>query len=73
MTPDALPPDHSTASEKDSRTTRTNAQYRLVARPVGLPAASDFRYAEEPAPRPGEGGFLVQVDHLSIDPAMAPG
>ncbi|MFE9359926.1 hypothetical protein [Streptomyces olivaceoviridis] len=50
--------------------TRTNAQYRLVARPVGLPAASDFRYAEEPAPRPGEGEFLVQVDYLSIDPAM---
>ncbi|MFE1450654.1 NADP-dependent oxidoreductase [Streptomyces olivaceoviridis] len=43
--------------------TRTNAQYRLVARPVGLPAASDFRYAEEPAPRPGEGEFLVQVDY----------
>ncbi|MEW2290435.1 NADP-dependent oxidoreductase [Streptomyces sp. NPDC047841] len=50
--------------------TRTNAQYRLVARPVGLPAASDFQYAEEPAPQPGEGEFLVQVDYLSLDPAM---
>lgn len=70
MTPDALPPDHTTASEKDGRMTRTNAQYRLVARPVGLPAASDFQYAEEPAPQPGEGEFLVQVDYLSIDPAM---
>lgn len=66
MTPDALPPDHSTASGKDSRMTRTNAQYRLVARPVGLPAASDFRYAEEPAPRPGEGEFLVQVDYQDM-------
>ncbi|MFH8224585.1 NADP-dependent oxidoreductase [Streptomyces sp. NPDC018057] len=49
---------------------RTNPQYRLAARPVGLPAASDFRYTEEEAPRPGEGEFLVEVDFLSIDPAM---
>ncbi|GHH77208.1 NADP-dependent oxidoreductase [Streptomyces sulfonofaciens] len=50
--------------------TRTNAQYRLVARPVGLPRASDWKYVEEPAPNPGEGEFLVEVDYLSIDPAM---
>ncbi|GGM23968.1 NADP-dependent oxidoreductase [Streptomyces fumigatiscleroticus] len=50
--------------------TRTNAQYRLAARPVGLPAASDFDYVEEPAPQPGAGEFLVRVDYLSVDPAM---
>ncbi|MFB7600188.1 NADP-dependent oxidoreductase [Streptomyces sp. NPDC056160] len=49
---------------------RINAQYRLTARPVGLPAVSDFQYVEEPAPQPGEGEFLVQVEHVSIDPAM---
>jgi NADPH-dependent curcumin reductase CurA len=47
-----------------------NSQYRLAARPVGLPTESDWSYVEEPAPQPGEGEFLVQVDYLSLDPAM---
>jgi NADPH-dependent curcumin reductase CurA len=50
--------------------TPVNAQYRLAARPVGLPQSSDWNYVEEPAPEPGDGEFLVQVEHLSLDPAM---
>jgi NADPH-dependent curcumin reductase CurA len=47
-----------------------NAQCRLAARPVGLPKSSDWSYVEEPAPDPGEGEFRVQVEYLSLDPAM---
>jgi NADPH-dependent curcumin reductase CurA len=50
--------------------TLVNAQCRLAARPVGLPQASDWSLVEEPAPEPGEGEFRVQVEHLSLDPAM---
>jgi NADPH-dependent curcumin reductase len=48
----------------------TNAQCRLAARPVGLPKDSDWRYVEEPAPAPDDGQFLVEVQYISIDPAM---
>jgi NADPH-dependent curcumin reductase CurA len=50
--------------------TRVNAQCRLAARPVGLPKASDWDYIEEPAPSPGEGEFLTEVEYISLDPAM---
>jgi NADPH-dependent curcumin reductase CurA len=50
--------------------TLVNAQCRLAARPVGLPEASDWSYVEEPAPEPGDGEFRVQVEYLSLDPAM---
>jgi NADPH-dependent curcumin reductase CurA len=50
--------------------TRVNAQCRLAARPVGLPKASDWDYVEEPAPEPGDGQFLVEVEYISLDPAM---
>jgi NADPH-dependent curcumin reductase len=50
--------------------TLVNAQCRLAARPVGIPKASDWDYVEEPAPEPGEGEFRVQVEYLSLDPAM---
>jgi NADPH-dependent curcumin reductase CurA len=50
--------------------TLVNAQCRLAARPVGLPQASDWSYVEEPAPEPGDGEFRVQVEYLSLDPAM---
>jgi NADPH-dependent curcumin reductase CurA len=50
--------------------TLDNAQCRLAARPVGLPQASDWSYVEEPAAEPGEGEFRVQVEYLSVDPAM---
>jgi len=50
--------------------TLMNVQCRLAARPVGLPKASDWDIAEEPAPAPEEGQFCVQVEYLSVDPAM---
>ncbi len=50
--------------------TTTNAQWRLAARPVGLPKASDWEYVEEPAPEPADGQFLVELELLSLDPAM---
>ncbi len=48
----------------------SNAQWRLAARPVGLPKASDWEYVEEPALEPGDGQFQVEVEYLSLDPAM---
>jgi NADPH-dependent curcumin reductase CurA len=50
--------------------TLVNVQCRLAARPVGLPKASDWSCVEEPAAEPGEGEFRVQVEHISLDPAM---
>ena len=47
-----------------------NRQFRLAARPVGLPKASDWDYREEPVAEPGEGEALVKVQYLSLDPAM---
>lgn len=35
-----------------------NHQFRLAARPVGLPTAADRTYAEEPVPEPAEGQVL---------------
>jgi NADPH-dependent curcumin reductase CurA len=49
---------------------QTNAQVRLAARPVGLPKPSDWDYVEEPAPEAGDGQVLVEVEYLSLDPAM---
>jgi NADPH-dependent curcumin reductase len=47
-----------------------NHQFRLAARPVGLPKASDWSYTEEPVREPGDGEVLVRVLYLSLDPAM---
>jgi NADPH-dependent curcumin reductase CurA len=49
---------------------RLNAQLRLAARPVGLPKAADWDYVEEPAPQPEDGQLLVEVEYISLDPAM---
>jgi NADPH-dependent curcumin reductase CurA len=35
-----------------------NRQFRLAARPVGLPTAADWTYAGEPVPEPAEGQVL---------------
>jgi NADPH-dependent curcumin reductase CurA len=48
----------------------TNAQWRLAARPVGLPKTTDWEYVEEPAAEPTDGQFQVQLEYLSLDPAM---
>jgi len=47
-----------------------NTQCRLAARPVDMPKATDWSIVEEPKPAAADGEFVVQVDYLSIDPAM---
>ena len=47
-----------------------NRQYRLAARPVGLPRRTDWTFTEAPAPEPADGEFLVRVLYVSLDPAM---
>jgi NADPH-dependent curcumin reductase CurA len=47
-----------------------NHQFRLAARPVGLPKAGDWERTEEPVPEPSEGEVVVKVRYLSLDPAM---
>ncbi len=48
----------------------TNHQFRLAARPVGLPKRSDWNYVEEPVRQPGAGEVLVKILYLSLDPGM---
>lgn len=43
-------------------------QFRLAARPDGLPQDSDFTFDEVPLGEPGDGQVLVRVLYLSIDP-----
>jgi hypothetical protein len=47
-----------------------NHQVRLAARPRGLPVAADWQFTEEPVAAPDEGGVLVKVVAISLDPAM---
>jgi NADPH-dependent curcumin reductase CurA len=47
-----------------------NHQFRLAARPMGLPKRTDWDYVEEPAREPGANEVLVKVQYLSLDPAM---
>ena len=47
-----------------------NQQVRLAARPSGLPQPSDWDTTEEPVPSPGEGELVVEISHISLDPAM---
>ncbi len=45
-------------------------QFKLAARPVGMPKESDFALVEAHMPAPGEGQVLVKTDYLSVDPYM---
>jgi NADPH-dependent curcumin reductase CurA len=47
-----------------------NHQFRLAARPTGLPKRSDWNYTEEPVRDPGPGQFVVKNLYVSLDPAM---
>jgi len=47
-----------------------NRQFRLAARPVGLPKPSDWDHAEEPVPEPGDGEVLVRIQYIGLEPAM---
>lgn len=48
----------------------TNHQFRLAARPSGLPKRSDWNLTEEPVRDPGPGEVLIKVEYVSLDPAM---
>jgi NADPH-dependent curcumin reductase CurA len=47
-----------------------NHQFRLAARPVGLPKASDWTYSNEPVREPRAGEILIKILLISLDPAM---
>jgi len=51
-------------------TSLINHQFRLAARPLGMPKRSDWSYTEEPVREPQEGELLVKVLYISLDPAM---
>ncbi len=59
-----------TAAAPPTLRRRMNRQVRLAARPESLPKDSDWQFTAEPVAEPGEGGVLVEVTHLSLDPAM---
>jgi hypothetical protein len=47
-----------------------NHQFRLAARPIGMPKDSDWQRIAEPVREPREGEVLVRTIYLSLDPAM---
>jgi NADPH-dependent curcumin reductase CurA len=53
-----------------SQPAEMNRQFRLAARPVGLPKASDWQLTTAPVPVPGAGEVRVRVLYVSLDPAM---
>ena len=48
----------------------TNHQFRLAARPVGMPKSTDWKFDEQPAGEPADGEALIKVLYISLDPAM---
>ncbi len=50
--------------------TTMNRQFRLAARPTGLPDRSVWNFTSEPVREPAESELLVKVLYLSLDPAM---
>ena len=48
----------------------TSNQVRLAQRPVGRPGAECWSFTDEAVAEPADGGVVVQVHAVSIDPAM---
>jgi len=48
----------------------SNRQYRLAARPVGIPKPSDWNLTSETVSEPADDQILIKVLQLSLDPAM---
>jgi NADPH-dependent curcumin reductase CurA len=48
----------------------SNHQFRLAARPVGMPKRSDWKYTDEPLRDLKPGEVLVKIHYISLDPAM---
>jgi NADPH-dependent curcumin reductase CurA len=51
-------------------TALTNQQFRLAARPLGLPKPSDWELATEKVAAAGDGEVVIKTLYLSLDPAM---
>jgi leukotriene B4 12-hydroxydehydrogenase/15-oxo-prostaglandin 13-reductase len=49
---------------------RVNRQFKLAARPVGMPKETDFQLAEAPVPEIENGQILLRTLLLSVDPYM---
>jgi NADPH-dependent curcumin reductase CurA len=47
-----------------------NHQFRLAARPVGLPQRTDWSSTEEQVGEPAADTFVVKILYISLDPAM---
>jgi NADPH-dependent curcumin reductase CurA len=47
-----------------------NRQYRLAARPVGMPKRTDWHFGEETVRDLADGEVLVKIMYVSLDPAM---
>jgi hypothetical protein len=47
-----------------------NRQFKLIARPVGMPKRADFEFTSAPVGEPSAGEVLVKVQYISLDPAM---
>src|SRR6476661_376834 len=50
--------------------TLTNQQFRLAARPVGMPKPTDWKFTSDPVRELADGEILVKTLYLSLDPAM---
>jgi NADPH-dependent curcumin reductase CurA len=48
----------------------TNHQFRLASRPTGEVGPEHFDHTDEAVPTPGDEEFVVQVQYISLDPAM---
>jgi NADPH-dependent curcumin reductase CurA len=48
----------------------TTREIRLASRPVGRPTGENFRLAESPLPKLGDGQILVRNTFISVDPYM---
>jgi NADPH-dependent curcumin reductase len=53
-----------------STTLLSNLQFRLAARPVGMPKRSDWEQVTEPVRAIADGEIVVKALYLSLDPAM---
>ena len=51
-------------------TTLMNQQFRLAARPVGMPKPTDWHRTSTPLRELADGEILIKVLYLSLDPAM---
>src|SRR4051812_30929780 len=47
-----------------------NRRWKLMKRPQGTAKRSDFQLETAPVPEPAAGEVVVQVEYISLDPAM---